>query len=65
MMLENEAIRGPGAEEADEKSVENLQKKYFWWLGSRGGGEVGAPTRASNAETEVIVSLFQGKSTKV
>ncbi len=64
MMLESEAIRGPGAEEADEQNVENLRKKYPWWLGSR-GGETGTPTRASSAETEDIVILFVGKSTKV
>jgi hypothetical protein len=65
MMLQSEAIRGPAAEEADEQNMENLRRKYPWWLGGRGGGEAEAPARASSAETEDIVSLFQGKSTKV
>ncbi len=65
MMLKSEAIRGPVAEEADEQNVENPRMKYPWWLGGRGGGEAEAPARASSAETEDIVSSFQGKSTKV
>jgi hypothetical protein len=52
-------------EETDEENVENLRKKYPWWLGGQGGGEAEAPARDSTAETEDIVSLFQGKSTKV
>ncbi len=65
MMLESEAIRGPAEEEADEQNVENLRRKYPLWLGGRGGGEAEAPARASSTETEDIVTLFQGKSTKV
>jgi hypothetical protein len=65
MMLESEAIRRLAAEEMDEQNVENLRRKYPWWLGGRGGGEAEAPARASSAETEDIVSLFQGESTKV
>jgi hypothetical protein len=38
MMLESEAIRGPGAEEADKQNVENLRKKYPWAAGGRGDG---------------------------
>ncbi len=33
LMLESEAIRKPAAEETDEQNVENLGKKYLWWLG--------------------------------
>jgi hypothetical protein len=59
LMLESEAIRRPEAEEMDEQNVENLQKKYPWWLGGQGGGEPSAPARDSGTETEDIVSLFQ------
>jgi hypothetical protein len=65
MMLESDAIRGPAAEEADKQNVENLLRKYLWRLGGRGGGEAEAPAWASSAETEDIVTLFQGKSTKL
>jgi hypothetical protein len=65
LMLESEAIRRPAAEETDEQNVENVCKKHPWWLGGQGGGEAEAPARDSTAETEDIVSLFQGKSTKV
>ncbi len=43
LMLESEAIRRPEAEETDEQNVENLRKKYPWWLGGQGGGEPSAP----------------------
>ncbi len=65
LIMESEAIRRPAVEETDEENVENLRKKYPWWLGGRGGGEAEAPAQDSTAETEDIVSLFQGKSTKV
>jgi hypothetical protein len=65
LMLESEATRRPEAEETDEQNVENLWKKYPWWLGGQGGGEPSAPPHDSGVETEDIVSLFQGKSTKV
>ncbi len=65
LMLESEAIRRPVAEETDEQNVENLRKKYLWWLGGQRGGEPSAPAWDSTAETEDIVSLFQGNSTKV
>jgi hypothetical protein len=65
LMLENEAIQGPGVEETDEQNVENLRKKYPWWLGGQGRGEPTAPARGSGVEAEDTVSLAQGKSTKV
>jgi hypothetical protein len=37
---------GPEAEETDEQNVENLRKKYPWWLGGQGGGEPTAPHEA-------------------
>jgi hypothetical protein len=43
MMLESKAIHGPVADEADKQTVENLCKKYPWWLGGQGGGEAEAP----------------------
>jgi hypothetical protein len=52
-------------EKADEQNVENLRKKYPWWLGGRAGAEADAPARGSSAETEDIVTPFEGKSTKV
>ncbi len=65
LMLESEAIRGPEAEEADEQNVENLRKKYPWWLGGQGRGEPTAPARGPGEEAEDTVSLAPGKSTKV
>ncbi len=59
MMLESEAIRVPAAEEADEQNVENLHRKYSWWLGGQGWGKAGVPALASSAETEDIMNLFQ------
>ncbi len=64
-MLKSEATRGPEAEETDEQNMENLQKKYPWWLGGQGRGEPTAPARGSRAETEDMVNLTQGESTKV
>jgi hypothetical protein len=64
-MLESKAIREPEAEETDEQNVENLRKKYSWWLGGQGRGEPTAPARGCGAEVEDTVNLTQGKSTKV
>jgi hypothetical protein len=65
MMLESEAILRPEAEETEEQNVENLRRKYPWWLGGQAGEKPSAPARDSAAETEDVVNLFQGKSTKV
>jgi hypothetical protein len=65
MMLESETIQGPAVDEADEQNVENLWKKYPWWLGGQAGGEADAPAQGSSAEMEDVVTLFEGKSTKV
>jgi hypothetical protein len=65
LILENEAIQGSGAEETDEQNVENLQKKYPWWLGGQGRGEPTAPARGPGTEAEDTVSLAREKSTKV
>ncbi len=42
-MLESEATRGPETEEMDERNVEDLRKKYSWWPGGQGRGELTAP----------------------
>jgi hypothetical protein len=65
LMLESEAIWGPEAEETDEQNVEDLRKKYPWWLAGQGRGESTAPARGSGVEAEDTVNLTQGKSTKV
>jgi hypothetical protein len=65
LMLENEAIQGPGVEETDEQNVENLRKKYPWWLGGQGRGDTTAPARGPGAEAEDTVSFAREKSTKV
>jgi hypothetical protein len=43
LMLESEATRGPEAEEVDEQNMEDLQKKYPWWLGGQGRGGANCP----------------------
>jgi hypothetical protein len=42
LMLESEAIRRPEAEEMDEQNVEDLRRKYPWWLGGQVRGELTA-----------------------
>ncbi len=36
-MLDNEAAREPNGEEIEEHLLENLRKKYPWWLSGREG----------------------------
>jgi hypothetical protein len=64
-MLDSEATRAPAGEEAEEQSLEDLRRKYPWWLGGRGGVEASAPTQESKAEADNTVTLFEGKTTKV
>ncbi len=52
-------------DKADEQNVENLRKKYPWWLVGQAGGEADAPARGSSAEMEEVVTLFEGKCMKV
>jgi hypothetical protein len=43
VMPDNEATWAPAGEEAEEQNLEDLRKKYPWWLGGQGGGEESAP----------------------
>jgi hypothetical protein len=36
-MLDNEAMREPNGKETQEHGLEDLRKKYLWWLSSREG----------------------------
>jgi hypothetical protein len=65
MMLDSEATRAPVGEEAEEQSLEDLRRKYLWWLGGRGGVEASEPAQESSAESDDTVTLFEGKTTKV
>jgi hypothetical protein len=65
VMLDNEATRAPAGEEEEERSLEDLRKKYPWWLGGRGGAEASAPNQESSAEADYTVTLFEGKTTRV
>ncbi len=65
VMLDSEATRAPVGEEAEEQSLEDLRRKYLWWLGGRGGVEGSEPAQESSAEADDTVTLFEGKTTKV
>ncbi len=65
VMLDNEATRAPAGKEAEERSLEDLCRKYLWWLGGRGGVEASAPAQESSAEADDTVTLFEGKSKRV
>jgi hypothetical protein len=62
LMLDSEATLAPAWDEVEEQSLEDLRKKYPWWLGGRGGVEASAPTQESSAEANDTVTLFEGKS---
>jgi hypothetical protein len=64
VMLDNEATRASAGEETEERSLEDLRKKYRW-LGGRGGVEVIAPAQESRAKADDKVTLFEGKTTRV
>ncbi len=63
--MENEASQEPEAKEEDEQSMEDLRRRYSWWLGCQGKGGLTAPARDSEAVAEDTVSLTQGKSLRV
>jgi hypothetical protein len=65
LMLENEASREPEAKEVDERNMEDLRRKYSWWLGGQGKGGLTAPARGFGAEAEDIVNLTQEESIKL
>jgi hypothetical protein len=58
VMLNSEATRAPPGEEAEEQSLEDLRKKYPWWLGDRAGVEASAPAQESSAAADETVTLF-------
>jgi hypothetical protein len=62
-MLDNEAACDPDDEEAEEHGLENLRKKYPWWLSGREGEEsASSPEKAESGDT---VTLFRGRNTCV
>ncbi len=63
--MENEAIREPEAQEVEEQSMEDLQRKYSWWPGGQGKKGLTAPAQGFGAEAEDSVNLMQEKSMKV
>ncbi len=65
VMLDNEATRAPAGEETEEQNLEDLRKKYPWWLGGQGGIEASAPAQESCADADDTVTLFEGKTTRV
>jgi hypothetical protein len=65
VMLDNEATRAPAGKEAEERNVEDLRKKYPWWLGGRGDAEANVSAQESSAEADDTVTLFEGKTTRV
>jgi hypothetical protein len=65
VMPDNEATRALAGKEEEERSLEDLHKKYPLWLGGRGGAEASAPAQESRAEADDTVTLFEGKTTRV
>ncbi len=63
VMLDNKAFRVPAGEETEEQNLEDLRKKYPWWLGGRGGTEASAPAQESSADVDDTVTLFKRKTT--
>jgi hypothetical protein len=63
VMLDNKVTRAPASEETEEQNLEDLRKKYPWWLGGRGGGEASAPAQQSSTDAYDTVTLFEGKTT--
>jgi hypothetical protein len=65
VMLDSEATCAPAGEEAEEWSLEDLCRKYPWWLRGRGGVEASTPAQESSAEADDTVTLYEGKTTRV
>jgi hypothetical protein len=53
----------PDGEETDEHNLEELKKKYPWWLSGREGKE--SSTSPEKAEAGDTVTLFKGRNTLV
>ncbi len=60
-MLDNEAECEPDGEETDEHNMEDLRKKYPWWLSERGSKE--SAKSPEKAELGHTVTLFEGRNT--
>jgi hypothetical protein len=65
VMLDSEATRAPAGDEVEEQGLEDLSKKYPWWLGDRAREAASAPAQEPSAKAEDVVTLFEGRSTKV
>ncbi len=50
VMQDNEATCVPEGEETEEQTLEDLRRKYPWWLNGRGGGEAIAPAEKAGAD---------------
>ncbi len=51
-MLDNEAAREPGGKEADEQNLEDLKRRYPWWLSGQEGKESAAPPEKATREIQ-------------
>jgi hypothetical protein len=60
MMLDSEATCAPAGDEVEEQSLEDLRKKYPWWLVGREGVEASAPTKESSAKADDTVTSLRG-----
>jgi hypothetical protein len=62
-MLDNEAAREPDGEETDKHNLEDLRRKYPWWLSGQESKESAAPPK--KADSGDTVTLFEGRITRV
>jgi hypothetical protein len=62
-MLDNETARELDSEETDKQNLEDLRRKYPWWLSRREGNE--AAESSGKADAGDTVTLFEGKNTCV
>jgi hypothetical protein len=65
LMMETEAAREPKAKESEERSMEDLPKRYSWWPSSQGKEGSSDPTVGLRAEAEGSAGSRPEKSTKV
>jgi hypothetical protein len=66
-MMETEATREPEEGEARKKSmsIEDLRKKYSWWLSSHGKEGSTDPLQSVGTEAEENAALKPGKTTRL
>jgi hypothetical protein len=62
-MLDNEAARDPDGEETDKHNLEDLRRKYPWWLSGQESKESAAPPE--KADSGDTVTVFKGRITCV